>query len=59
DSTFLVGQRVTIADVALACAAGDVLEPSDGGRGLLGPRDLAGIPHVLRWYRTVTHNRAF
>lgn len=54
-----MGQRVTIADVALACAARDVLEPSDGSRGMLGPRDLAGIPHILRWYRTVTHNRAF
>lgn len=26
---------------------------------MLGAKDLAGIPHVLRWYRTVTHIPAF
>ncbi|CAN0267883.1 unnamed protein product, partial [Scytosiphon promiscuus] len=48
--TFLSGERTTIADVALACASTRVLE--GGGSGGLGARDLAGIPHVLRWYRT-------
>lgn len=60
-STLLAGQRTTIADVALACAARAVLEGggSGGAAGPLGARDLAGIPHVLRWYRTVTHHPAF
>lgn len=59
-STFLVGERTTIADVGLACAARDLLEGSVGGGATsLGPRDLAGLPHVLRWYRTVTHHPAF
>lgn len=62
-STLLAGQRTTIADVALACAARAVLEGGGGSgaaaAGALGARDLAGIPHVLRWYRTVTHHPAF
>lgn len=53
-----MGHRTTIADVALACAARGVLE-AGSGPGALGARDLAGIPHVLRWYRTVTHHPAF
>lgn len=58
----MAGERTTIADVALACAARGVLEGGGGGGGaapVLGARDLAGIPHVLRWYRTVTHHPAF
>ncbi|CBJ25847.1 Asparaginyl-tRNA Synthetase [Ectocarpus siliculosus] len=59
-STFLVGERTTIADVGLACAARDLIEGSvAGGAASLGARDLAGLPHVLRWYRTVTHHPAF
>lgn len=54
--TFLAAERPTLADVALACAARDVLE---GSAGMLGPKDFAGIPHVIRWYRTVTHLPAF
>lgn len=54
--TLLVGERATLADVSLACAARDVLEST---ARMLGPKDLAGVPHVLRWYRTVTHDPAF
>lgn len=60
NSTFLSGERTTIADIALACASAPLLEGGGGGGpGALGARDLAGVPHVLRWYRTVTHHPAF
>ncbi len=46
--------------MAFACAARGALEGVGGSAAvLLGAKDLAGIPHVLRWYRTVTHHPAF
>lgn len=50
--TFLASERPTIADIALVCASRDVFETP---LGMMGPKDLAAIPHVLRWYRTMTH----
>lgn len=48
---------MTLADVAVACAAHDVIEPSGGD--LMSPKDIASLPHFMRWYKTVTHNPAF
>ncbi|CAM9672430.1 unnamed protein product, partial [Phaeothamnion confervicola] len=52
--TFLVGQRPTIADIALACAFSSALaEAGGGGGGILGG-EVSKLPHLLRWYNTVT-----
>lgn len=48
---------MTLADVAVACAAHDVIEPSGGD--LISPKDMASLPHFMRWYKTVTNNPAF
>ncbi|CAM9660004.1 unnamed protein product, partial [Discosporangium mesarthrocarpum] len=56
EKTLLASERVTIADISLACAAQTIL---GGGVNILGPKDYEAIPHVMRWYRTVIHQEAF
>lgn len=53
--TFIVGNRITIADIALACASHETL----GCPSILSGKDLAGFPHAMRWYMTITRHPAF
>ncbi|KAG5181117.1 Asparaginyl-tRNA synthetase [Tribonema minus] len=54
--TYLVGNRLTAADIALACAAQPIL---GAAASVLSGKDLATLPHAARWYMTVTHHAAF
>eukprot|EP00768_Dysnectes_brevis_P007183 gnl/Dysnectes_brevis/596_a658_6839.p1 GENE.gnl/Dysnectes_brevis/596_a658_6839~~gnl/Dysnectes_brevis/596_a658_6839.p1 ORF type:complete len:403 (+),score=187.52 gnl/Dysnectes_brevis/596_a658_6839:43-1251(+) len=51
-STFLVGHRVTIADVLLTCALSPAMAM------LLGPKQREALPNLVRWFMTVRHNAA-
>jgi asparaginyl-tRNA synthetase len=53
-ATFLAGERLTAADVAVACAVESALSC-----GVVALQDLQSSPPVFRWYMTVTHQPAF
>lgn len=51
--TFFVGERITLADIALACALLPAFEK------LLEPAVRAPYPHLVRWFTTVVNQRQF
>mmetsp|Transcript_19201 Transcript_19201/g.67772 ORF Transcript_19201/g.67772 Transcript_19201/m.67772 type:complete len:753 (-) Transcript_19201:131-2389(-) len=52
--TFLVGERVTLADVAVACTLRDLFATAIGA----AERD-ASLPNLTRWFLTCVHQPAF
>ena len=51
--TFLVGERMSLADICLAASLMLLFE-----RGMT-PGERAGFPHLLRWFDTVVNQKAF
>jgi len=46
-TTFLVGHRITVADIALACILGKIFE------GVYGAAERAKVPNVVRHFETI------